>query len=124
MKVAATAERTDCSSPIDPHFARTRYFLIIDLGSNASAVRDKTDLQRLQFLAGTQAASSLISLGVDAVITMKIGPKAFATFKSAGVQVFQARPGTVAGVIELFQAGRLQEFAGHSVEEYWPHEVR
>lgn len=120
MKIAVTAEGTDSDSPVDAHFARACYFLVVDLGSDAAEARNNTDVERIQYLAGTQAAGSLISLGIDAVITMNIGPKAFATFKAAGVQIFQARSGTVAEIIELFQAGQLVEFAGPNVEECWP----
>jgi predicted Fe-Mo cluster-binding NifX family protein len=63
-------------------------------------------------------------MGVDAVITMNIGPKAFATFKSADVRVFQAKPGTVGETVDQFQAGQLVEFAGPNVEEYWTHPKR
>lgn len=65
-----------------------------------------------------------LAFWIDAVITMNIGLQASAMFQPAGVQVFQARPGIVAEIIVLFQAGRLQEFAGPSVEEYWPQETK
>ncbi len=119
MKVAVPAEGTDCSSPIDPLFARARRFLIIDLGNDLSTVRCDPGLQRTPHLAGTQASGLLISMDVDAVITMNIGPRAFATFKSANVRVFQAESGTVGETVDRFQAGQLVEFTVPNVEEYW-----
>ena len=124
MKIAVTADGTDLNSPIDSHFARTRYFLVVDFASDVTDVRNNTALQRAQFLAGTQAAGTLISLGIDTVITANIGPKAFVTFKSAGIKVLQAKPGTVGENLDLFEAGQLAEFAGPNVEESWPKEAR
>lgn len=124
MKIAVAAEGAYRDSPVDSHFARTRYFLVVDLASDAADVRNNTDLQKIPFLAGTQAAGTLISLGIDAVITANIGPKAFVTFKSAGIKVLQAKSGTVGENLDLFEAGQLVEFAGPNVEERWPKEPR
>jgi len=119
VKVAVTAEGTDLNSSVAPHFARARYFLVFDLGSKESIVRSNTDLQLISHLAGTQAAGSLVSLEVDAVLTMNIGPRAYTTLKSAGVRVLQAKPGSVGETIDLYQDGQLMELSGPNVEEYW-----
>ena len=120
MKVAVTAKGKDLSSPVDSHFARARYFLIVDIDSSVFTIRNNIDLQQILYLAGTQAAGSLIGLGVQVVITANIGPKAFATLKSARVRIFQAKSGDVAEVLDQFQAGQLVELANANVEEYWP----
>ena len=119
MRIAVTGEGTDRNSQVDPHFARARYFLVVELGGDFADFRNNSDLQKTRFLAGTQAAGSLISQGIDAVITMNIGPKAYATFRASGVRVFQARHGTVDENIKLFQASQLKELIGPNVEEYW-----
>lgn len=120
MKVAVTAEGTDLHSPVGPPFVRARYFVVIDVDTIASSFRDNTDLQQTTYPAGTQAAGSLISLDVQTVVTANIGPRALATWSSAGVRVFQAKPGSVGEAIDMFQAGHLAELSGPSVEEYWP----
>ena len=120
MKIAVTAEGTDLSSPVGPHFARARYFFVVDIDTSAFSFRNNTDLQQTTYLAGTQAAGSLISLGVQTVIATNIGPKAFATLSSAGVRVFQAKPDSVGEAIDMFRAGQLVELSGPSVEEHWP----
>jgi predicted Fe-Mo cluster-binding NifX family protein len=124
MRVAATAEGTDLDSSVALHFARARYFLVVDLGGKESIVRSNTDLQRIPHLAGTQAAGLLIRLEVDAVFTMNIGPRAYATLKSAGVRVLQARAASVGEMIDLYQAGQLAELTGPNVEEHWSQQGR
>lgn len=120
MKIAVTAQGNDRQSPVDPHFARARYFFVADLANNVFTVRNNVALQQTPHLAGTQAAGTLISLGVQAVITGHIGPKAFTTLTSAGVRVFQTQARTVAEAIDSFQAGTLVEFSTANVGEHWP----
>ena len=120
MKVAITAEGKDFGSKLDPHFARARYFLVVDIDHGTLSVCSNVDFQRTPHLAGTQAAGALISLGVQAAIVGHIGPKAFATFKSAGVRVFQASSGTVAEAVDSFRNGLLVELSGPNADEHWP----
>lgn len=123
MKVAVAAEGTDFDALVAHHFARARYFLVVDLDNDNSIIRSNTDLQQVSRLAGTQAAGSLISVGIDAVLTLHIGPKAYKTFQSAGVRVLQAKPGSVGKTIDLCRAGQLVEFTAPDVEEYWQQQV-
>jgi predicted Fe-Mo cluster-binding NifX family protein len=120
MKVAVTAHGKDRSSKVDPYFARARYFLVVDIDHDAVAVCSHVGFRQTAHLAGTQAAGALISLGVQAAIVGHIGPKAFATFKSAGVRVFHAPAATVAEAIDFFQNGTLVELSCANAEEHWP----
>lgn len=120
MKIAVAAQGEALNSNVDPHFARARYFLVVDIDSDALAVCRNTGSQQTQHLAGTQAAGMLIGLGIQAAIVGHIGSKAFATFKSAGVRVFQAPPGTVADAVDSFQDGELAEFSSANAQEHWP----
>jgi len=120
MKVAITAQGKDRRAKVDPHFARARYFLVLDIDHDTLSVCNNTGFRQTAHLAGTQAAGALISLGVQAAIVGHIGPKAFATFKSAGVRVFHASAGTVAEAIDSFPNGTLVELSGANAEEHWP----
>jgi len=120
MKVAVTARGKDRNSRVDLHFARALYFLVVDIDTDAVAVYRNAGFRQTLHLAGTQAAGALISLGIQTVIVGHIGPKAFATFKSAGVRVFHASAGTVAEAIDSFQDGTLVELFGANAEEHWP----
>ncbi len=120
MKVAITAQGKDRSARVDPHFARARWFLVVDIDHDALAVCNNMGFRQTAHLAGTQAAGAVISRGIQAAIVGHIGPKAFATFKSAGVQVLHAPAGTVAEALDSFQNGTLVELSGANAEEHWP----
>jgi len=55
MKVALTAQGKDRTSQVDPHFARARYFLVVDIDNDALAVRSNECSRHTPHLAGTQA---------------------------------------------------------------------
>ncbi len=120
MKIAVPSQGKQRNASIASSFARAPYVLVLDTGGKLLTVCHNDDLQETLHLAGTQVAGSLISLGVQAVITAKIGPKAFDTLRSAGVQVFEAPSGTVAGAIDSFSAGELTELPGANTEGHGP----
>ena len=41
----------DLNSPVGPHFARARYFLVVDIDTSAFSFRNNTDLQQITYLA-------------------------------------------------------------------------
>lgn len=120
MKIAVTAEGRGRNAKVDPHFARARCFRVLSLGGRGFVICNSIDARQTPHLAGTQAAGTLIGLGVQAVIVGQIGPKAFATFQAAGVRVFQAKEKTVAEAITSLQAGELPELTGANAAEHWP----
>ena len=54
---------------------------------------------------GVQAAHDVIDLGVDAVITGNVGPKAAAALEAGSVKVYKRSWGTVREAIEQFNSG-------------------
>lgn len=120
MKVAVTSRGTAMSSPIDLHFGRARYFLLVDTDSGRVAVYNNRQRRRTLHTAGMQAAGALIALGVEAVVSGHIGPKAFATLQSAGIDVYRIAAGTVGDAIESFKAGEIQRLPKANVQEHWP----
>ena len=120
MKIAVMAEGPNRNSAVDPHFARALYFVLVDIENNDFTVRGNANVQQTQYLAGTQAAGLLISLGVEAVITTNIGPRAFETLKSAKVRVFRTTPASAEEAVELFKTGQLAELSNANVEEHRP----
>ena len=87
MKVAVASLGADLNSQMAPRFGRARYFLIVDTVSGEFIVRDNSGHLDAAHTAGMQVAGAIISLGVGAVITASIGPKAFATLQAANVEV-------------------------------------
>jgi predicted Fe-Mo cluster-binding NifX family protein len=119
VNVAVTSQGPDLNSQVAPRFGRARYFLIVDTTSGAFTVHDNSENLNTPHTAGMQAAGAIISLGVGAVITGSIGPKAFATFQAGNVEVHTVSSGTVEDALEKLKAGRLQPTKKASVHEHW-----
>ena len=107
MKLAVTSQGLEMTSPVDPRFGRARYFLLIDTDSSEIRAVDNTvNLNGAQG-AGIQTGRKVIDLNVEAVITGRVGPKAFDTLLAGSVSVFTGAEGTVADAIRQFKAGEL-----------------
>ncbi|WP_075188150.1 NifB/NifX family molybdenum-iron cluster-binding protein [Teredinibacter haidensis] len=108
MKIAITSQdRSDLNTAIEPRFGRARWIVVYDTESNEfSAVDNQQNVDAAQG-AGVRAARDVAELGVQAVITGQVGPKAFTTLQAVGVSVFTGATGTVADAINQFKAGQL-----------------
>ena len=119
MKLAVTSQGNKLQSPLDSRFGRARYFVIVDTETCAfSAVENTVNLNAVQG-AGIQAGKRVAELGVEAVITGNVGPKAFSTLEAAGVKVHTGASGTVADAVEQFKTGKLAAAASADVEGHW-----
>ncbi len=104
---------------MDPRFGRARYLLVLDTESgDYTAQTNETNLNAVQG-AGIQAGRAVIRLGVAAVVTGNVGPKAFATLEAGNIPVYTAQSGTVREVVEQFKAGSLRRAARPNVEGHW-----
>ena len=119
MKVAITSQGADINSAVDPRFARAKCFVVVDTETGDFAVHDNTqNLNALQG-AGIQTSRNIIDLGVEAVITGSVGPRAFATLQAGGVKVHVGADGAVAEALERFKAGELDRASEANVEGGW-----
>jgi predicted Fe-Mo cluster-binding NifX family protein len=90
--------------------------VVVDLGTNAAkTVSNAVSLNAAQG-AGIQAAKTVIDLGVKALITRHVGPKAFAALQAGGVAIYPVASGTVVEALEEFRAGSLKAMAAADVE--------
>lgn len=121
MKIAVAATGKTRDSQIAPCFARAPCFHVVDVATEKSDVRCNAASHRMVHLAGTQAAGILISMGVEAVIVGRMGPKAFATLDAAGVRVFTIPSGTVAEAVNGFETGSLVQLVAADVPLHWNH---
>jgi predicted Fe-Mo cluster-binding NifX family protein len=69
--------------------------------------------------AGIQAAQLLVNLGVEAVITGHVGPKAFRTLKAAGVNIYLSEAATVEEALHLFRENLLSRTDEANVQGHW-----
>lgn len=119
MKIAVTAQGRDLSSDVDPRFGRAKYFLIVETETGDHQAADNAQNLNASQGAGIQAGRNVVELGVGAVITGHVGPKAFSTLRAGGVKIFTGATGTVAEAVAQFKAGRLQQALDADVEGHW-----
>lgn len=116
MKVIVTALGAGMESPVDPHFGRAKYFVLVDTETGDHATHDNAQNLNAIHGAGIQAAQCVARLGAEAVVTGHVGPKAFATLQAAGIAIYEGASGTVADAIRSLRAGQLQQAAQADVE--------
>ena len=119
MKVAVTAQGRELSSPVDPRFGRAQCFIVVDTETGEFSAADNSQNLNAAQGAGIQAGKHVVDLGVQALITGHVGPKAFATLEAGGVAVYSGATGTVADAVEQFKAGKLRQSATADVEGHW-----
>ncbi len=119
MKVAVSASGKTMDAQVDPRFGRTAFFLAVDLDSGAFEVCDNVQNLNAVQGAGIQAARNVAGLGVGAVLTGNVGPKALAALRAAGVKVYAGATGSVREAVEQYKAGQLVETSEATVEGHW-----
>lgn len=119
MKVAVTAEDKSLDSPVDQRFGRAKLFLIVDTDSGMFTVRDNSQNLNAMQGAGIQAAKNVLDVGVSAVISGQIGPKAFSALQAAEIKIYTGAQGSVREAVEDLKNGKLQSQDQASVEGHW-----
>jgi len=119
MKLAVTSQGLSLTSLVDPRFGRAKCFIVVNTETDEiQAVSNEANLNAPQG-AGIQAWRKVIELGVEAVITGHVGPKAFTTLQAGGIGVFTGATGTVTDAVEQFKAGDLDLVESATVEGHW-----
>jgi predicted Fe-Mo cluster-binding NifX family protein len=119
MKLAITSEGETLQSSMDLRFGRTKFFIVFDTETQmVVAIPNAVNLSAVQG-AGIQAGKAMVGLGVEAVITGHVGPKAFEALKAGNIKVYTSTAGTVADAIEQMKAGQLQAAQSSDTEGRW-----
>lgn len=108
MKVIVTAEGTGADSQVDPRFGRARYFLLVDTETGAITPHDNSAGMNAAQGAGIQAGQLVVSQDAEAVVTGRVGPKAFMALQAGQVAVFVGAKGSVQDALADLEAGRLE----------------
>jgi predicted Fe-Mo cluster-binding NifX family protein len=119
MKIAVTSTGKESASAMDTRFGRTRWFMVTDPETGLWETHANEQNMNAAQGAGIQAAQLLVNLGVEAVITGHVGPKAFRILKAAGIGIFLCEAGTVDEALHLFKQGRLARADQADVEGHW-----
>ena len=107
MKLAVTSQGSELTSTADRRFGRAKCFLVVDTETDKTRMVDNSVNLKAAQGAGIEAGRKMAELGVEAVVTGNVGPKALGTFKAAGVRVYTGATGTVADAIEQWKAHKL-----------------
>ncbi len=105
-KIAISSTGETLESAVDPRFGRAEYFIIYDLATDTFEVLRNEAAYEARG-AGIATATNLVEKGIQAVITGKCGPKAFAVLATANVKVYPFSGGTVAEAVAQFKQGKL-----------------
>jgi len=108
-KIAITSAGDNLASLVDGRFGRCAFFVICQPDSSAiEAILNQS--QQGAHGAGTGASQLLIRHNVSTVLTNRIGPKAFAVLREAGIKVYQCEENQKVGdVLEQFRNNQLSE---------------
>ena len=120
MKVAVTAMGPELTSEVDPRFGRAKFFLVVDTDTGECVPHDNAQNLNAAQGAGVQAGRTVSELGVGAVVTGNVGPKAFATLQAGGINIYIGATGTAEAALEQLKSGQLECAAGANVEGHWP----
>jgi len=107
MKIAVSSQGPDPTSLVDPRFGRAHYFRVVDCATGQQNVVDNEAGVNAAHGAGTQAVQTLASMGVQAVITGHVGPKAWTALQVAKIPAYAVSGGTVEEAVRAFVAGKL-----------------
>ena len=119
MKVAITSQGPDMNSAVDPRFGRAKYFVVVDTETGEFSAHDNTQNLNAVQGAGIQAGRTVVVLGVEAVITGNVGPKAFSSLQAGGVNIYMGAAETVADALGKLKGGELECVSKANVEGHW-----
>ncbi|MFC1912010.1 NifB/NifX family molybdenum-iron cluster-binding protein [Chloroflexota bacterium] len=118
MKIAISATGPDLDINVDPRFGRCQYFIIIDPDTmqfesveNSSAAASGG--------AGISAAQTIVSKGVEAVLTGNCGPNAYQVLSPAGIKVITGVSGKVKDAIQSYKSGQLKGITQPNVPDHF-----
>ena len=115
MKIAVSATGENLEAQVDPRFGRCSYFIIVD-SETAQFEAIPNMAAGAMGGAGIQAAQTLASRGVKALVTGNVGPNAFQTLSAAGIEVAVGASGTVKEAVEKYKKGELNKTGTPTVQ--------
>ena len=119
MKIAVTSRGTDLDSQVDPRFGRAPYLIIVDSETSDFEAIDNSSNVNAMKGAGIQAASNIVNIGAEVLLTGFCGPNAFKALKAAKVAVSNDAAGTVRDAVREYLDGNLPHSDNANVEGHW-----
>ena len=109
MKISVSSTGEGINSPIDARFGRCPFFIIVEV--KEKKIKSSKAIENTAMLqgggAGITAAQIVGNEGVDAVIGINFGPRAFGVLQELGVELYQGIQGSIKENIQQFIDGKL-----------------
>ncbi len=119
MKLAISTQGSEPDSPVDPRFGRAQFFRIVDTETGQQLTVNNADGANAAQGAGTLAGQKLARLGVQAVLTGHVGPKAWSALQAANIRVYAVNGGTAEEAVRAFLDGRLHALSHADLRGHW-----
>jgi predicted Fe-Mo cluster-binding NifX family protein len=114
MKICVTAQGDNLDSGLDPRFGRCQYFLFVDKDTLEFEAVENPNIDTTGG-AGVQSGQFVAGKEAKVVLTGNVGPNAFQTLKTAGIDVVTGLSGSVREAIEKYRKGGVEPTQGPSV---------
>jgi len=114
MKICVTSQADNLDAELDPRFGRCKYFLFVDQDTLEFEAIENPHIDATGG-AGIQSGQLVANKGVKVVLTGNVGPNAFQTLKTAGIDVVIGLSGNVKEAIEKYKKGGVEPTQGPSV---------
>ena len=110
IAISVTHEGEGMDALMDARFGRAEAFLVVDRESGEVVETIDNASVGASHGAGTAAANTMKSEGIEAVISGRFGPKAFDALRALGIETWVAPPGITAGeALRLLDEGELEQ---------------
>ncbi len=106
MKICVSSQGSSLYSELDPRFGRCRYFIFVNTDDMEYQAIENPNVNATGG-AGIQSGQLMSDRHVSVVVTGNIGPNAFKTLESAGIEVITGASGTVKEAVERYKNGEL-----------------
>lgn len=107
MKICVTSQGDNLDAQLDPRFGRCQHFIFVDTDTMEYEAIKNPNIDSTGG-AGIQSGQLMADRQVKAVVTGNIGPNAFQTLQSAGVDIITGASGSVREAVEQYKRGTLK----------------
>ena len=112
MKIVITATKEDVKGEIDPRFARSNYWYVYNTEPGSGSFYNNLKASEMAHGVGVYAASKLIDMKADVLISKSVGPKAFEILQKNSVKMYKADSSkSIEENIKLYKNNELQEIS-------------
>ena len=114
MKICVTSQGDNLDSQVDVRFGRCQYFIIVNTDTLEFESIKNPNIDAMGG-AGIQSGQLVAATGAKAILTGNVGPNAFQTLQTAGIDVITGASGSIKDVIEKYKKGEFKPTQGPSV---------